>query len=340
MAYWLERSLDLMRDLVSVDSTASDATTLCVWDEPLLSSLDEIYRTTLRPVLSLDGQSHASLAHAWGKYRAQVSAHLAAHFAHSSTYDPKRGAALLPALPGPCLVPLLTPTFLADFNALWAAVDPALREVARWFEPFVDYGPDCHRAQPFHDASVVVARHVRTDRTLADPEGALEQIWTFLRCKRGSALTALSAAMARAAAAHAAQRAETLLSFDTRWPDVDWHIAAQSMRVLCGAFVPARLLRASLELRALEATLWAWKDCGGGGGGGGGESDGDAANAVWAARMSFALQEADVVRAYRERLVRVPHVALLRRTLLRCCQRSDFWDGLGPAEDVPLAFMA
>ena len=30
--------------------------------------------------------------------------------------------------------------------------------MTRWFEPFIDYGPDCNRATPLHDATIAL-RH-------------------------------------------------------------------------------------------------------------------------------------------------------------------------------------
>jgi hypothetical protein len=36
-----------------------------------------------------------------------------------------------------------------------------LLQVARWFEPFIDYGPDCNRSAPFYDATIVLGRRAR-----------------------------------------------------------------------------------------------------------------------------------------------------------------------------------
>jgi hypothetical protein len=33
-----------------------------------------------------------------------------------------------------------------------------LVQVTRWFEPSIDYGPDCNRSAPFYDATIVLGR--------------------------------------------------------------------------------------------------------------------------------------------------------------------------------------
>jgi len=34
-------------------------------------------------------------------------------------------------------------------------------QVTRWFEPFIDYGPDYHRATLLYDATIALGRHAR-----------------------------------------------------------------------------------------------------------------------------------------------------------------------------------
>jgi hypothetical protein len=36
-----------------------------------------------------------------------------------------------------------------------------LLQVTRWFEPFIEYGPDCSRSAPFYDATIVLGRRAR-----------------------------------------------------------------------------------------------------------------------------------------------------------------------------------
>ena len=36
-----------------------------------------------------------------------------------------------------------------------------LPQVTRWFEPFIDYGPDWNRSAPFYDATIVLGRRAR-----------------------------------------------------------------------------------------------------------------------------------------------------------------------------------
>ena len=33
--------------------------------------------------------------------------------------------------------------------------------MTRWFEPFIDYGPDCNHSVPFYDATIVLGRRAR-----------------------------------------------------------------------------------------------------------------------------------------------------------------------------------
>ncbi|KAN0130504.1 hypothetical protein V8E53_011590 [Lactarius tabidus] len=44
------------------------------------------------------------------------------------------------------LGPMITSSYIEDLSSLWTEVHPALLEVTRWLEPFIDYGPDYHRA--------------------------------------------------------------------------------------------------------------------------------------------------------------------------------------------------
>jgi hypothetical protein len=46
-----------------------------------------------------------------------------------------------------------------------------LLQVTRWFEPFIDYGPDCNRSAPFYDGTIVL---VRRARELLSREGVKE----------------------------------------------------------------------------------------------------------------------------------------------------------------------
>jgi len=40
-------------------------------------------------------------------------------------------------------------------------VDIFFLQVTRWFEPFIDYGPDRTRSAPFYDATIVLWRRAR-----------------------------------------------------------------------------------------------------------------------------------------------------------------------------------
>jgi hypothetical protein len=74
---------------------------------------------------------------------------------------------------------VITTSYIDDLVTLWTPVHPALLEVdqyqfidaaklidnvsfflqvTRWFEPFIDYGPDSNRATPLHDATIAL-RH-------------------------------------------------------------------------------------------------------------------------------------------------------------------------------------
>ncbi|KAN0132441.1 hypothetical protein V8E53_009867 [Lactarius tabidus] len=59
------------------------------------------------------------------------------------------------------LGPMITSSYIEDLSSLWTEVHPALLEVTRWLEPFIDYGPDCHRTTPLYDATIALGRHAR-----------------------------------------------------------------------------------------------------------------------------------------------------------------------------------
>ena len=49
-------------------------------------------------------------------------------------------------------------------------------EQVRWFEPFIDYGPDCDRATTLYDATLVLghrARELLSREGVREPEGLL-----------------------------------------------------------------------------------------------------------------------------------------------------------------------
>lgn len=48
-----------------------------------------------------------------------------------------------------------------------------LLQVTRWFEPSIDYGPDCNRSAPFYDATIALGRRARellTREGVKEPE--------------------------------------------------------------------------------------------------------------------------------------------------------------------------
>jgi len=57
-------------------------------------------------------------------------------------------------------------------------------QVTRWFEPFIDYGPECNRSAPLYDATIVL---VRRARELLSREG-LKEPEVFRRADCVSAL--------------------------------------------------------------------------------------------------------------------------------------------------------
>lgn len=51
-----------------------------------------------------------------------------------------------------------------------------LLQVTRWFEPFIDYGPDCNRSAPFYDATIALghrARELLSREGVKEPEVSL-----------------------------------------------------------------------------------------------------------------------------------------------------------------------
>jgi hypothetical protein len=103
---------------------------------------------------------------------------------------------------------VITASYIKDLVRLWTQAHPALLEanqnvftdavmmswfflpqVARWFEPFIDYGPDCNRATPFYDATLVLGRRVRE---LLSREGVQEpEVSWRVDCVSAFALTLL-----------------------------------------------------------------------------------------------------------------------------------------------------
>jgi len=140
--------------------TISGVTGSSTWsqDPGLMQQLDEIYRKHLRPHIDTDGNRNNVAQAAWESYCFELGCIFSEHFPDwesttpffqnlSREYD--------------CLGPIITSSYIEDLKALWTEVHPALLEVTRWLEPFIDYGPDYHRSTPLYDAPIALGRHAR-----------------------------------------------------------------------------------------------------------------------------------------------------------------------------------
>ncbi|KAI9439561.1 hypothetical protein H4582DRAFT_1941543 [Lactarius indigo] len=128
-------------------------------DPELMQKLDETYRKHLRPHIHTDGSRNSVTKVAWEMYCLELGDIFSEQFADwesATSYFQNLSEEY-----GGCLNPIITSSYIEDLNALWTEVHPALLEVTGWLEPFIDYGPDYHRATPLYDATIVLGRHAR-----------------------------------------------------------------------------------------------------------------------------------------------------------------------------------
>ncbi|KAN0130512.1 hypothetical protein V8E53_011598 [Lactarius tabidus] len=80
---------------------------------------------------------------------------------------------------------MITTSYIEDLNSLWTEVHPALLEVTRWLEPFIDCGPDYHRTTPLYDATIALRRHARELEPAMSPNNCANNLMRLL-CKNRS----------------------------------------------------------------------------------------------------------------------------------------------------------
>ncbi|KAH9173731.1 hypothetical protein EDB89DRAFT_1957396 [Lactarius sanguifluus] len=149
----------LQKSLITMDAISGHDPSAWSQDSELMQKLDEIYRKQLRPHIDTDGSRNSVTKIAWEMYCLELGGIFSEQF-------PDWESAILffqnlSEEYGGFLNPIITSSYIEDLTALWTQVHPALLEVTRWLEPFIDYGPDYHRATPLYDATIALGRHAR-----------------------------------------------------------------------------------------------------------------------------------------------------------------------------------
>jgi len=137
-------------------------------DSEIFRKLDDAYRKDLRPYIQTDGSHNTGASAAWKSYCFELAQIFSEQF--SSWRSVGYFRELSESYTG-CFNPVITASYIEDLVKQWTAVRLALLEVTRWFEPFIDYGPDCNRSAPFYDGTIVL---VRRARELLSREGVKE----------------------------------------------------------------------------------------------------------------------------------------------------------------------
>lgn len=147
-------------------------------DPEFIRKLDDAYRKDLRQYIQTDGSHNASASAAWKSYCFELAEIFSERF--SSWRSVGYFRVLSESYTG-CFNPVITTSYIEDLVNQWTAVRLALLEVnetefidtvamadmgfllqvTRWFEPFIDYGPDCNRSAPFYDATIALGRRAR-----------------------------------------------------------------------------------------------------------------------------------------------------------------------------------
>jgi len=185
LIYCLRQSLVTMNDISQ--SFGSD---LWSQDPVFIRILDEAYLKELHAHIQTDGDYNTGACTAWKSYCFELSVIFSEHF---PKWQSARYFRDLSESYTDCLNPLITSSYIEDLNTLWANVHPALLEVTRWFEPFIDYGPDYNRETPFYDATIALGCRVRElfsrrDVKLAEASLRANSLLEFLRENRSQGL--------------------------------------------------------------------------------------------------------------------------------------------------------
>jgi hypothetical protein len=147
-------------------------------DHDFLRKLDDAYSKDLRLHIQTGASHKASASAAWKSYCFELAQIFSEQFSSSRSVGYFRE---LSESYTSCFNPVVTASYIEDLVKQWTAVRHALLEanenefidtvimvdigfllqVTRWFEPFIDYGPDCNRSAPFYDATIVLGRRAR-----------------------------------------------------------------------------------------------------------------------------------------------------------------------------------
>jgi hypothetical protein len=161
-------------------------------DPEFLRKLDDAYRNDPRLYIQTDGSHNASASAAWKSYCFELAQIFSEQFSSSRSVGYFRE--LSESYTG-CFNPVITTSYIEDLVKQWTTVRHALLEanenefidtvmivdfgfllqVTRWFEPFIDYGPDCNRSAPFYDATIVLghrARELLSREGVKEPEAS------------------------------------------------------------------------------------------------------------------------------------------------------------------------
>jgi hypothetical protein len=282
-------------------------------DVGFLQKLDEAYRRELRPHIYTDGNYNSGARVAWKAYCFELVQIFSERFSSWPSVGHLRD--LSESYTG-CFNPVITTSYIDDLVTLWTPVHPALLEVTRWFEPFVDYGPDHNSATPLHDATIAL-RHRACELLSRGGAKELEADWgadcllQFLREHRPE-LAGMQLEMERVMK----NVSRDFDAADANGGDDDHHSPSDSGSDLSSA-VAAAAEEAALVKRAKRATgcwqVMTTTDS---------PPNQAAADAVGGAsvrlRDALALQEVRVMKSYRPRLfLEGDDTAWIRREVFR-----------------------
>ncbi|KAH9992219.1 hypothetical protein BJV74DRAFT_834975 [Russula compacta] len=153
LIHCLRKSLTTMNDI-------SRSLGLDEWSHNLefIQKLDGAYRKMLHPHIHTDGDYGTGGSSAWKSYCLELAVIFSESFPNWQSARYFRD--LSESYCG-YFNPVITASYIEDLVMLWTEVHPALLEVTRWLEPFIDYGPDYIRDTPFFDATIVLGCRTR-----------------------------------------------------------------------------------------------------------------------------------------------------------------------------------
>lgn len=149
----------LQKSFIPMDAI-SGVTGSSAWsqDPELVQKLDETYCKHLRPHIDTDGTCDIAAKVAWESYCVELAGIFSKHL---PDWEPATPVIQDLSREYDFLSPMITSSYIEDLSGLWTEVHPALLEVTRWLEPFIDYGPNYHNATRLYDAPIALGRHAR-----------------------------------------------------------------------------------------------------------------------------------------------------------------------------------